>query len=60
MVYSTLKENLLLQHENVIEASVVGVKMDGFGEVPRAFVVIKHGAGNKEKTTKELADYVNG
>jgi acyl-coenzyme A synthetase/AMP-(fatty) acid ligase len=44
----------------VIEASVVGIPMDSFGEVPRAFVVVKHGVGNQEKIAKELIDFVNG
>ncbi|KAI6190942.1 4-coumarate--CoA ligase 2 [Aphelenchoides bicaudatus] len=52
-------ESLLLEHENVIEASVVGTSMDGFGEVPRAFVALKHGASDKEKTGKELIKFVN-
>ncbi|KAI6239472.1 4-coumarate--CoA ligase 2 [Aphelenchoides fujianensis] len=35
-------ENLLLAHDHVLEAAVIGVPMEGFGEVPRAFVVLRN------------------
>lgn len=48
-----------MRHDNVAEASVIGVPMEGFGEVPRAFVVLKSGL-NDENTKKELIKFLNG
>lgn len=51
------KEHILLQNENVIEAAVVGISMESFGEVPRAFVVLKvH--GREKELTDELLKFV--
>ncbi|CAN7988642.1 unnamed protein product [Ixodes hexagonus] len=36
-------ENLLMSHEGVAEAAVVGIPNEDFGEAPTAFVVLKEG-----------------
>lgn len=49
----------MLLHENVLEAAVVGVKMDGFGEVPRAFVVIKSNQAGEKESKLQLLQFVH-
>ena len=34
-------ESLLLNHDAIAEAAVIGVKHDYYGEVPKAFVALK-------------------
>ncbi|XP_015119933.1 4-coumarate--CoA ligase 1 isoform X2 [Diachasma alloeum] len=48
-------ENILYGHENIADAAVVGVPHPRFGEVPKAFVVIKAGA---KLTEDEIKDFV--
>ncbi|VDI61775.1 Hypothetical predicted protein [Mytilus galloprovincialis] len=50
----TYLESILLSHEAVLEAAVVGVPADVFGEVPKAYVVLKSHA---EAT--EIQKYIN-
>lgn len=50
-------EDLLLKHEGVLEAAVVGKKDERCGEVPVAFVVKK---GNSSVTEEELMKYIAG
>ncbi len=42
-------ESLLLIHEDVSEAAVIGVKHDYYGEVPKAFVVLKENRNIREE-----------
>ena len=37
-------EQVIIRHPAVLEAAVVGVPDDRWGEVPKAFVTLKHGA----------------
>ncbi|XP_063426050.1 probable 4-coumarate--CoA ligase 1 [Mytilus trossulus] len=50
----TYLESILLSHEAVLEAAVIGVPADVFGEVPKAYVVLKSHA---EAT--EIQKYIN-
>ena len=58
-------EGLLLLHPSVEDAAVIGIKDDVGGEVPRAFVVLKHGVNNiadaeaKESVKRFVDDRVN-
>ncbi|CAG2101236.1 unnamed protein product [Medioppia subpectinata] len=49
-------EKVLLSHELVVNAAVIGVKDEENGEIPMGFVTIKSGAQVGEQ---ELMDYVN-
>jgi fatty-acyl-CoA synthase len=48
-------EGVLMRHPSVQEVGVVGIPHEKWGEVPRAFVVLKPGA---EATDRELIDFV--
>lgn len=37
-------EDILLSHPDLLDAAVIGIKHDKFGEVPRAYVVVRKGA----------------
>jgi len=50
-VYSTEVENVLYQHEDVLEAAVVGVPDPKWGEAVKAYVVLKEG---RRVTPKDL------
>ncbi|XP_054162428.1 uncharacterized protein LOC128960383 [Oppia nitens] len=50
-------EYLLLTHEDVSEAAVIGVKHDYYVEVPKAFVKLKP---NRKVTTEQLIEYIDG
>ncbi|OPC82132.1 long-chain fatty acid--CoA ligase [Embleya scabrispora] len=50
-------ENTLMGHEDVVEAAVVGVPDDKWGERPLATVVLREGA---ETTVEQLRDYLAG
>jgi len=41
-------ENVLYQHPDVLEAAVVGIPHDKWGEVPKAFVTLRPGAASDE------------
>ncbi|CAG2108681.1 unnamed protein product [Medioppia subpectinata] len=49
-------EKVLLSHESVVNAAVIGVEDEENGEIPKAFVTIKSGA---QVGPQELLDYVN-
>jgi fatty-acyl-CoA synthase len=48
-------EGVLLRHPAVLEAAVVGVPDDKWGEAPHAFVVLKPGAACRENELREFA-----
>lgn len=50
-------ESILLTHESVAEAAVVGIPDEIHGEIPRAFVVPKDPTGNHSE--EELLSFVN-
>ena len=50
-------EYLLLQHQDVSEAAVVGIKDSHYGEVPKAFVVLKP---NRKVSEESLVQYMDG
>jgi fatty-acyl-CoA synthase len=54
-VSSVEVESILLRHEAVQEAAVVGVPHKKWGETPHAFVVLKPGADTTEAELKEFA-----
>ena len=55
-VFPSQVEEVLLQHEAVKEALVIGVPHDYLGEMPRAFVVLAEGA---DITGDELRDWLS-
>ena len=50
-------ESVLLEHPKVEDAAVVGIPHPIAGEVPRAYVVPKHGCS---LTEKDVQDFVSG
>jgi fatty-acyl-CoA synthase len=54
-IASVQVEQVLMEHPAVLEAAVVGVPDERWGEVPRAFVALKDGA---VATEQELIDHV--
>lgn len=50
-------EEILRDHPKVSDAAVIGIEHAKYGEVPRAFVVVKKGS---EVTERELQEYVAG
>lgn len=48
-------ESILLMHDAVQEAAVVGVAHEKWGEAPHAFVVLKNGSRTSEAELKEFA-----
>ena len=56
-VYPSDLEALLIKHDAVAEAAVVGVPSDRWGETPVAFVVLQSG---KKITPDQLREWVNG
>ncbi len=48
---------MILQHPNVLDAAVVGIPHDIWGQVPRAFVV-KH--KESSLTEEEVANFLHG
>ncbi|MGD9397607.1 MAG: long-chain fatty acid--CoA ligase [Candidatus Thorarchaeota archaeon] len=55
-VYPTEIEELLFKHPSVLEAAVVGVPNEKWGEVGKAFIVIKEG---KRLDEKEVLKYLD-
>ncbi|PBC48011.1 fatty-acyl-CoA synthase [Rhodococcus sp. ACS1] len=47
-------ERVLYEHPDVVEAAVVGMPHPRWGEVPRAFVVLRAGSGADSETLKEF------
>jgi acyl-CoA synthetase (AMP-forming)/AMP-acid ligase II len=56
-VYSIEVENVLYTHTAVLEAAVIGVPDDEWGEIVKAIVVLKDGG---KVTEKEIKDFVKG
>ena len=50
-------ENLLLKHDAVADAAVIGIPDERAGELPRAYVVLK---ANKKATEQDLVNYISG
>jgi fatty-acyl-CoA synthase len=50
-------EQALAAHPDVVEAAVIGVPDERWGEIPVAFVVVRDGAA---PSTEELQDFVRG
>jgi long-chain acyl-CoA synthetase len=49
-IYPREIEEVLYQHEDIVEAAVVGVKDQNLGEIPRAYIALKSGSSlNPEK-----------
>ena len=53
-IYPIEVEEVLYQMPQVLEAAIVGVPHEVYGEVPKAFVVVKEGA---QLTEKQVLDY---
>ena len=51
-------ENVLLEHEAVLECAVVGEPDEQRGNIVKAFVVVRPGHSGTEKLAKELQDFV--
>lgn len=47
-IYTTEVENVLMQFPNILETTVIGVPDDKWGEVVKAFVVMKHGESSND------------
>jgi fatty-acyl-CoA synthase len=56
-VYPTEIEELLYKHPAILEAAVVGVPHEKWGEVGKAVIVLKP---NKSLTEKEILEYLDG
>ena len=56
-VYSIEVENVLYTHTAVLEAAVIGVPDDEWGEIVKAIIVLKDG---KKVNEKEIKDFVKG
>lgn len=50
-------EHMILEHPNVLDAAVVGIPHDIWGQVPRAFVVKRNGSSLSEE---EVANFLHG
>ncbi|MEM2957564.1 MAG: AMP-binding protein [Candidatus Freyarchaeota archaeon] len=53
-VYPTEIEEVLYTHPKVMEAAVIGVPSEKWGQTPKAFIVLKKG---EKATEKEILDY---
>lgn len=49
---------MLHGHPQVRDVAVIGVPHDYSGEVPRAYIVLKDGAGSNSEISQELVDLV--
>ncbi|MFW9769552.1 MAG: class I adenylate-forming enzyme family protein, partial [Candidatus Thorarchaeota archaeon] len=56
-VYPTEIEELLFKHPSILEAAVVGIHDEKWGEVGKAFIVLKEG---KAMDATEILDYLEG
>jgi acyl-CoA synthetase (AMP-forming)/AMP-acid ligase II len=52
-IYAVDLENELLEHESVVEAAVIGIPSEEWGETPLAFVVLEKGATETEEGLRE-------
>lgn len=52
-------ENVLFTHPAVLQASVVGVPDDRYGEVVAAFIILEHSHKNNPPKEQELSELVN-
>ncbi|XP_018051119.1 PREDICTED: 4-coumarate--CoA ligase 1-like isoform X2 [Atta colombica] len=50
-------EALLRMHPDVEEAAVIGIPHERYGEVPKAFIVVKE---NKKPTEDDIKDFIKG
>ncbi|MGE6368736.1 AMP-binding protein [Planococcus kocurii] len=55
-VYPSRIEEVLVSHPDVQNAIVIGKPVEGIGEIPKAFVILKPGSGLSEE---ELMNYTN-
>jgi acetyl-CoA synthetase len=51
-------ESALISHAAVAEAAVIGIPHEVKGDVPKAYVTLKHGFASSEELKKELKDWV--
>jgi acyl-coenzyme A synthetase/AMP-(fatty) acid ligase len=51
-------EALLLSHELIEDAAVIGIPDDYSGELPKAFVVLKNGTEGSKKLAQEIQKWV--
>ena len=51
-------EALLLNHELVEDAAVIGIPDEYSGELPKAFIVLKHGTTGSKKLAEEIQKWV--
>lgn len=51
-------EALLLNHEFVEDAAVIGIPDEYSGEIPKAFVVLKSGVKSTQKLAGQIAKWV--
>ncbi len=56
-IYPREIENVLLAHEKIYEAAVIGVPHETFGETVKAYLVLNSG---KEATGEEMREYCKG
>ena len=56
-IYPTEIEELLYKHPSILEAAVVGIPDEKWGEVGKAFIVLKPG---KKLTSDEVISYLQG
>jgi fatty-acyl-CoA synthase len=56
-VFPTEIEELLYKHPSILEAAVIGVPHEKWGEVGKAFIVLKPG---KTLTQEEILEYLDG
>src|SRR5690606_6349358 len=47
-------ERVLYEHPKVLEAAVVGIPHEKWGEVPKAYIVVKN---NEKLTAEEIIDF---
>ncbi|PVM90102.1 class I adenylate-forming enzyme family protein [Caulobacter endophyticus] len=55
-IYPSDLEAVIVQHPDVLEAAVVGVPSDAWGETPVAFVALRHGATADAQTIRAFAN----
>ncbi|MEI7530418.1 MAG: class I adenylate-forming enzyme family protein [Betaproteobacteria bacterium] len=58
-IYPSDIEGVLVSHPNVLEAAVVGVKSDQWGESPVAFVVLHELKSSSQISAEELLSWTN-